>query len=64
MIRGIEFEDDDDTMSTCKDCVFNREAEGKGCGEPQYLIETSKADCVTTDPDKIWVEIEEEENGK
>lgn len=64
MVRGVEFEDDDDTMATCKGCVFNREAEGKGCGEPQYVRETYENDCIITDPDKIWVKIEEEENGK
>lgn len=57
MVRGIEFEDDDDRMSTCKGCVFNRESEGKGCGEPRELIDSSERDCVITDPDKIWVKI-------
>lgn len=56
LVKGTKFEDYDDEISTCHGCIFLKE---RKCTIPRMLEFQSGRNCVTTDKDKVWAEVEE-----
>lgn len=57
MVKGTQFEDYDDEISTCYGCVFLNE-EHK-CTIPRLIEFQAGRDCIITDKDKVWAEVKE-----